>query len=106
MEALGPVLLLVSIPLMFRWVPRNRLYGFRTAATLRDEAIWYEVNAWFARYAFVLGAVMIALEFVLPLSLRTPVLWMLGAAGILTIIIAAARKANRLDRRRDKPYLR
>jgi hypothetical protein len=106
MEALGPILVLVSIPLLFRWVPRNRLYGFRTAATLRDEAIWYEVNAWFARYALLLGAAMIALEFVLPLSLRTPVLWTLGAAGILTIIVGAARKANRLDRARSTPYPR
>ena len=40
MEALGPVLILMSIPLLFRWVPRNRLYGFRVAATLRNDAVW------------------------------------------------------------------
>ena len=45
MEALGPVLVLMSIPLLFRWVPRNRLYGFRTAATLRDDAVWYDGDA-------------------------------------------------------------
>jgi hypothetical protein len=39
MEALGPVLLVLSIPLLLRWVPRNYVYGFRIAATLRSDAV-------------------------------------------------------------------
>jgi len=34
MEAIGPVLIVVSIPLILRWVPRNRFYGLRIPATL------------------------------------------------------------------------
>lgn len=68
MEALGPLLLVLAVPLMLRWVPRNRLYGFRVAATLRDDAVWYEVNASAGRQSVSLGALMVALEFVLPLS--------------------------------------
>lgn len=28
MEAIGPVLMLLSVPLMLRWIPPNRFYGF------------------------------------------------------------------------------
>jgi SdpI/YfhL protein family len=44
---LGNALLLMglSVPLIRRTVHPNRLYGFRTQATLKDERLWYEVNA-------------------------------------------------------------
>jgi hypothetical protein len=32
MEALGPVLLLFSIPMILRWIPQNQLIGFRPLA--------------------------------------------------------------------------
>jgi uncharacterized membrane protein len=38
---------LVSIPLIFRRVPRNPVYGYRTRATLRNDRVWYEANAYF-----------------------------------------------------------
>jgi hypothetical protein len=34
----------LSIPLIQNRVPPNRYYGFRTAKTLSDPKIWYEVN--------------------------------------------------------------
>lgn len=34
----------LSVPLIRRRVRPNRLYGFRTPSTLRDETLWYEVN--------------------------------------------------------------
>ena len=40
---------ILATPLIFRKVPRNIVYGFRTCATLRDDSIWYEVNAYFGR---------------------------------------------------------
>jgi len=42
---LGAVTLLLTLPLMFRMVPMNRFYGFRTAAAFKSEANWYEINA-------------------------------------------------------------
>ncbi len=41
-----PALLLfvVAVPLVLGLIPRNRLYGFRTAKTLSDDDIWYRVN--------------------------------------------------------------
>jgi SdpI/YhfL family protein len=40
---------LIAIPLALRKVPRNLLYGFRTRATLGDDATWYAANAHFGR---------------------------------------------------------
>ena len=40
---------LLALPLVLRKVPPNRLYGYRTCATLGDEALWYAANAHFGR---------------------------------------------------------
>lgn len=98
MAALGPVLILVSIPLLFGWVPRNRLYGFRVPATLRHDAVWYDVNARSARHFLLLGAVMVALEFAVPGPLRAEVLGTVGTVGIAVVTIVNWRRANRLAR--------
>ena len=39
----------LAIPLILRKVPRNRIYGYRTRTTLRDDETWYETNAYFGR---------------------------------------------------------
>ena len=100
MEALGPVLLVLSIPLLLRWVPRNYVYGFRIAATLRSDAVWYEANARFARHTLALGLLMIALELTLPRSMRNVTLGAVALVGLATIIVAVWRAANRWDRER------
>ena len=100
MEAIGPILILTSIPLMLRWVPRNRFFGLRVPATLRNESVWYDVNALCARHLFLLGLVLVALEFVLPLSMRIPVLRVIATVGFVGIIVADWRIANRLERQR------
>lgn len=41
----APVLIiLVSVPLIFGLIPRNRFYGFRTSRTLQSDAVWYPIN--------------------------------------------------------------
>src|SRR5579871_4417957 len=95
MEALGPILLVLSIPLMLRWVPPNRIYGFRVPATCADRSIWYDANALNGRHLFLLGATMIALEFVLPVAVRIGVLRAVAVAGLAVIVIADWRTANR-----------
>jgi hypothetical protein len=39
----------LAIPLILRRVPRNAFYGFRTCATVADDFVWYEANAYFGR---------------------------------------------------------
>ncbi len=41
--------ILLSIPLALRKVKPNVVYGYRTRATLSDEAVWYEANAYFGQ---------------------------------------------------------
>jgi uncharacterized membrane protein len=40
---------LLSLPLILGKVPPNGVYGYRTPATLADEALWYDANAYFGR---------------------------------------------------------
>src|SRR5512140_650856 len=52
---------LVSLPLVFRKVPRNVVYGYRTRATLASDFVWYEANAYFGwRCLFASAAACIA----------------------------------------------
>jgi uncharacterized membrane protein len=51
------ILFVVSIPLAFRLIPRNRLYGFRTKRTLTDDATWLRVNR-FAGVAIMIASVL------------------------------------------------
>jgi uncharacterized membrane protein len=47
------VFVIIVIPLILRKVPRNVVYGFRTRATLKDDFVWYEANAYFGRHFLV-----------------------------------------------------
>jgi hypothetical protein len=100
-EVLGPVLVVLSIPLMLRWVPQNRFYGLRIPATNQDKSVWYDANALHGRHLFLLGLLMVALEFALPRSMRTPVLATMGTIGLLGIVAVDWRTANRLRRERE-----
>jgi uncharacterized membrane protein len=103
MEAIGPVLILVSIPLMLRWVPRNRFFGLRVPATLRSDSVWYDANALCARHMFLLGMALVILEFLLPQALRIQTLRIVATVGFVAIIVADWRVANRLERQRRAP---
>ena len=72
-----PILLaLIAPPLIFKWVPPNRSYGFRTARTLADTDLWYRANQ-FCGWALLLASVVsIILLVALPL-----------ASDLLTVLI-------------------
>jgi uncharacterized membrane protein len=100
MEAIGPVLLFLSIPLMLRWVPQNRFFGFRIPATLRDESLWHDANALNGRHLFALGLFLVVLEFVLPLSLRIQALRVVAVVGFAAIVVSDWRAVNRWERQK------
>jgi hypothetical protein len=100
MEALGPVLVLLSIPLMFRWIPPNRFFGLRIPSTLRNPSVWYDANALNARHLFGLGLFLVFLEFVLPRSARSVTLRLVASIGFAAVIIADWRTATRWERER------
>lgn len=51
------VIAAASIPLIMGVVPPNRIYGFRTASTLTNRALWYRANT-FAGWALLIGAIV------------------------------------------------
>jgi hypothetical protein len=57
---LGIVFVAIGVPLAQRRVARNKWYGVRFGATLRDDEIWYEVNERGGRHFIVLGGSLIA----------------------------------------------
>jgi len=60
---LDALFIVLAIPLILKKVPRNRFYGFRVKATLENDFVWYETNAYFGRGFFiasVLSACLIA----------------------------------------------
>ena len=101
MEAVGPVLILVAIPMILRWVPPNRLYGFRVWATLHNESVWYDANVLAGRHLLALGLLLVALDFVLPASARVGVLRVVAIVGFVAITIWDWRTANRWERERS-----
>ena len=101
MEAIGPVLIVLAIPLILRWIPPNRFCGFRTPSTCGNKSVWYDANALCGRHLLLLGLLMVALEFLLPRSLRVPVLAAIGWIGFVGIAAADWRTANRWRRERE-----
>ena len=101
MEAIGPVLIVLSIPLMLRWIPQNRFYGLRIPATCRNKSVWYDANALCGRHLLLLGLLMVTLEFLLPRSMRSLVLATVGWIGFVGITVADWRTANRWLRERE-----
>lgn len=102
MEALGPVLIVLSIPMILRWIPPNRLYGLRIPPTSRDRSVWYDANALYGRHMFLLGLLMVSLEFVLPRSLRNATLSTVAIVGLVGLTAMDWRTANRWRRERQR----
>ncbi|HUL04638.1 MAG TPA: SdpI family protein [Gemmatimonadales bacterium] len=105
--ALGVLTIVVGYPLLRRWVPRNRWYGLRVAATFADPFVWYEANAAVGRDFVLLGAALLAVALLLPRVVALPVAWYTGVcvtlcvAGSLLSLTRASRVATKLlsDRR-------
>jgi hypothetical protein len=98
MEALALPLILLSLPLWLGLVPRNYIYGFRVASTLKSDAIWYPVNTSAGRHGIALGLLMLALDLTLPAAVHRVTLHLVGWTGLILIITINWRAARRLDR--------
>ena len=54
------IFVIIAIPLILKKVPRNVVYGFRTRATLKNDFVWYEANAYFGKL-FLISSLVSAL---------------------------------------------
>jgi uncharacterized membrane protein len=105
----GIVLILIALPLLFRRIGPNGIYGLRIPATFADEWVWYEANARSARDMCVLGVVLIVLSIAesisgIPRNIYLPIVGVTTIGGVIIVAIVGWRRANRLleGRRRSK----
>ena len=55
----GAIMTMVALPLIYRKIPRNHIYGFRVPKTLKSDYIWYAANHYAGRCLFAAGRVII-----------------------------------------------
>jgi uncharacterized membrane protein len=65
----GLVFIAVGVPMVLGRIGRNRIYGYRSPRTLRDDRIWYPVNAmsglwliWGGLLSLVIGVLLVILR--------------------------------------------
>lgn len=67
----GILFILISIPLVQKKVPMNRLYGFRIARAFESEEKWYEINRYGGRQLIRWSVMLIligVIYFILPVQ--------------------------------------
>jgi uncharacterized membrane protein len=81
------VFMIISVPLILRIVPPNGIYGFRTALTQSNSAIWYQANAFDGWALLIASAISATVLMLLPSTARRSVVW---AAFLLPVFGALA----------------
>lgn len=99
---LGALLAVTSVPLVLGWVPRNYVYGFRFAVTLRDDRTWYTINRQFGREAIVFGVLIAMPAAVLDIAgydtaAVRMVLTVIALGGTLWLVVRHWRAALRMQ---------
>jgi hypothetical protein len=98
----GSILMLLSIPMIYKKIKPNGLYGFRVKRTLENPEIWYAVNSYSGKWLFATGFIVILasiiLNYVPGISLDTYALSALAIFSIAFVIaiIASVRYMNSL----------
>lgn len=87
------VLAILALPLVFRWVPPNHLYGFRTTRTLADQDLWYRVNFFCGCAILVASGLSIILLLALPPSPYAVLEFALPVVAALVASSAYLRRA-------------
>ena len=102
--ACDALFILLSIPLVLRKVRPNVVYGYRTRATLADESLWYEANAYFGSRFIVACLVSAAAAWYLarpglfPPDTFLPVSVVLLGAPVAVAGVLTSRFVARLER--------
>jgi uncharacterized membrane protein len=93
-----------SIPLILKVVPRNSLYGFRTASTLASDEVWFRANHFAGWALLIAAAASAALIYVVPASARAaPGLEaVIFTAPIVVALVATFAYLRRINRERSK----
>ncbi len=85
--------ILISLPLVMRIVPQNRLYGFRTRRTLSDERVWYEANYIGGKYLIIASVLALIARAVIFEFLDTAIAPFVSM-GVLLVLITLSLIAS------------
>ena len=103
----GALFIALALPLIYRRIKPNGLYGVRVHATFADEAVWYEANAMSGRDLLLLGVLIcllaVSLPFVSGISPLFAIGLLLGVTlfGVIAMATIGISRANRLLRDRE-----
>jgi len=78
------IILVISLPLVLGWIPRNRFYGVRTRKTLSDNRLWYTSNR-FGGWLFIVSSLIyLGIATLVPYSAdSTSLNWWAHIVGLL-----------------------
>ncbi|MCB9674051.1 MAG: SdpI family protein [Alphaproteobacteria bacterium] len=93
---------LISVPLAAGKIPPNRLYGFRTPRTVKDERVWYPTNRIAGRNGIVFAmalALSAALSgFGILGGWLVPALVLFFLGGLMSTFVSASNIVNQVDK--------
>lgn len=81
--------MIISIPLILRVVPPNGVYGFRTASTQSNSAIWYPANAFMGWALLVAAAISAIALLILPATVKRWLMWAAFLVPVFGAIVAS-----------------
>jgi hypothetical protein len=90
------VFAIISVPHILKVVPPNRMYGFRTAETLSNSAIWYQANAFMGWALLIASAISATILVFLPATARRSVVWVAFLLPVCGAIVASSVYLNHL----------
>jgi uncharacterized membrane protein len=98
------ILIAVSIPMIVRLVPRNRLYGFRTPYTFSSDDVWYRASRVAGIALCIAGCAWAAAAVFLPAIVpsQEDARAMARAFGYVALLMAVAISFWLVYRRRTK----
>jgi hypothetical protein len=84
------IFLLISIPLVLGWIPKNRFYGVRTQKTLSDKRVWLAVNRLGGRLIIASSLIYLSIAALVPYSsdIASPNWWGHMAGFVLPLFIS------------------
>ena len=90
----------VSLPLLLKKIPPNRWYGARFKRAFASESLWYDINAFSAKWMIVWScAILVVGALAVTVSFRETILTMIALAACPLLLIVPAIQAYLYSKR-------
>jgi len=61
---IGLILIILSLPLLYKKIRPNYFYGFRMKKTLENKEIWYKANQFMSKDMLIAGFIILITSFI------------------------------------------